>query len=320
MNESTQTRPRRPGRAPAPASGYAWAVGTLFALSACGDATGPALNPGERCGSDDNAVTAFADPALETEVRAALDLAPEEPLTCRRAASLETLGANAHGIRNLSGIENLTGLTELLLAQNAIEDLSPLSGLSSLESLDVRENSIADLSPLVGLTGMLNLSLAHNDISDLSPVRNMSELEQLGVSHNRIADLTPVAGLEALLRLEAYNNQITDLSPLAGMWTLQTLDLGRNTVPDLSPLAELDNLLIVGLEQTSVTDLSPLRNMLLLSFLVFDDNRGLSDIQPLLDNPGVGRDDTVYLERTSVSCEDIELLRAKRATVTSNCP
>ena len=54
---------------------------------------------------------------------------------------------------------------------------------------------------------------------------------------------------------------------------------------------------------------------------MLDDNRELSDIQPLLDNPGVGRDDDgLKLERTAVSCEDIEMLRAKRATVTSNCP
>ena len=104
------------------------------------------------------------------------------------------------------------------------------------------------------------------------------------------------------------------------MWTLQTLDVGRNTVPDLSALTELDNLLLLGLQQTTVTDLSPLINMIYLTTLHLHDNRELSDIQPLLDNPGVGRDDTVYLERTAVSCEDIEMLRAKRATVTSNCP
>ncbi len=89
---------------------------------------------------------------------------------------------------------------------------------------------------------------------------------------------------------------------------------------DLSALTELDNLLIIGLERTTVTDLSPLIDMVYLTTLHLHDNRDLSDIQPLLDNSGVGRDDEVKLERTSVSCEDIDLLRAKRATVTSSCP
>lgn len=319
MTGSMHDGTKRPERRPAPGKGRAWAAGSLLVLCACGDATGPTLSPGERCGSDNNAVASFADPALEAEVRAELELDPAASLTCGRVASLQTLGANAAGIRNLAGIGNLTGLTELLLAQNAIEDLGPLSGLTDLEYLDVRENSITDLSPLSGLTDMFALSLGYNQVSDLSPVRNMSALEQLGASYNRISNLVPLAGIDGLLRLELYSNEITDLTPLSQLWTLQTLDLGRNAVPDLSALAELDNLLIIGLERTSVTDLSPLGDMLLLSFLVLDDNRELSDIQPLLDNPGVGRDDTVQLERTSVSCEDIAQLQAKRATVTSNC-
>lgn len=307
-------------RSPFPARARAWASGAMLALCACGDATGPTLSPGVRCGSDSSAVPTFADPALESGVRAALDLAPEESLTCGRVQSLESLGANAIGIRNLSGIENLTGLTELLVAENGIEDLGPLATLTGLEYLDVRENSITDLSPLAGLTGMFGLSLGNNQVSDLSPVRDMSQLEQLGASHNRISDLTPLTGLETLLRLELHDNDVTDLGPIAGLWTLQTLDVGRNTVPDLSPLTELDNLLIIGLERTTVTDLSPLIDMVYLTTLHLHDNRDLSDIQPLLDNSGVGRDDEVKLERTSVSCEDIESLRAKRATVTSNCP
>ncbi len=329
MTGPTRARPEEPGRSSADGGlrrkrprlrNGARAAGALLALCACADAAGPALGPDERCGSDADAVPAFADPALEAEVRAALDLEPEASLTCGRVASLESLGANSAGIRNLAGIENLVGLTELLLAQNAIEDLGPLAALTGLEYLDVRENSIADLRPLAGLTGMFALSLGRNRVSDLSPVRGMTRLEQLGASHNRISDLAPLSGLEKLLRLELYDNGVTDLGPISGLWTLQTLDLGRNAVPDLSPLAELDNLLIVGLERTTVTDLGPLADMLLLSFLVLDDNRELSDIQPLLDNPGVGRDDTVQLQGTAVSCEDVALLEAKRAKVTSNCP
>ena len=310
----------RSAHARLPRSLSPWAAGALLALCACGDGTGPVLTPGERCGSDGNAVPAFADPALEAEVRAQLELAPTESLTCGRVASLASLGANNAGIRDLSGAENLTGVTELLLAQNAIKDLSPLSGLTSIEYLDVRENQITDLSPLSTLAGMFALSVGHNQVSDLSPVSGLSALEQLGVSHNRISDLAPIAGLEGLLRLEAFNNDITDLTPVAGMLALQALDVGRNTVPDISALDELNDLLLVGLERTTVTDLSPLGDMLLLSYVVLDDNRDLSDIQPLLDNRGVGRDDTVQLERTAVSCEDIALLREKRATVTSNCP
>jgi hypothetical protein len=51
-----------------------------------------------------------------------------------------------------------------------------------------------------------------------------------------------------------------------------------------------------------------------------DDNPNLTDIQPLLDNAGLGAGDTVYLQATSVSCTDVAALQAKGVTVQSDCP
>ena len=70
----------------------------MVALLACEGATGPALDPGERCGTAPAAVPAFVDPALATTVRAALDLDGAEPLTCAAAASLRSLKAEFAGI------------------------------------------------------------------------------------------------------------------------------------------------------------------------------------------------------------------------------
>jgi len=46
-------------------------------------------------------------------------------------------------------------------------------------------------------------------------------------------------------------------------------------------------------------------------------NPDLTDIQPLLDNTGLGAGDTVYLQATSVSCTDVAALQAKGVTVQS---
>ena len=45
----------------------------------------------------------------------------------------------------------------------------------------------------------------------------------------------------------------------------------------------------------------------------------LSNIQPLLDNTGLGAGDIVYLQSTNVSCTDVAALRA-RVRVQSDCP
>jgi hypothetical protein len=57
-----------------------------------------------------------------------------------------------------------------------------------------------------------------------------------------------------------------------------------------------------------------------LTFLYLDNNPNLTDIQPLLDNTGLGAGDTVNLESTSVSCTDVAALQAKGVEVHSDCP
>ena len=54
--------------------------------------------------------------------------------------------------------------------------------------------------------------------------------------------------------------------------------------------------------------------------LWLDNNPSLTDIQPLLNNTGLGFGDSVFLRSTSVSCTDVAALRAKRVSVTSDCP
>lgn len=128
-------------------------IGLLPLTAACGDPTGPLLEPDERCGRDGSAVAAFASPGLAAAVRQTISIGANVPLTCAKVTSLTTLAADFAGISDLAGAQNLTGLTDLILAGNSIVDLSPLSGLTTLEFLDLRENGITDLSPLGGLTG-----------------------------------------------------------------------------------------------------------------------------------------------------------------------
>jgi hypothetical protein len=49
-------------------------------------------------------------------------------------------------------------------------------------------------------------------------------------------------------------------------------------------------------------------------------NANLTDIQPPLDNTGLGEGDELYLESTGVSCTDVAALQAKGVTVYSDCP
>ena len=115
------------------------------------------------------------------------------------------------------------------------------------------------------------------------------------------------AGIESLVGIQ----NITSLGDLA---------LGDNSITDISPLGGLTRLFSIVLSNNSITDISALSGF--VGFLALSGNPNLSNIQPLLDNPGlgVGVMDTVTLGGTSVSCTDVALLEAKGVTVFSDCP
>lgn len=62
-----------------------------------------------------------------------------------------------------------------------------------------------------------------------------------------------------------------------------------------------------------------LKDLSFLSIIVLSGNPNLSNIQPLLDNPEFGVDDTVDLTDTGVSCTDIADLKAKLVNVIADC-
>ena len=125
----------------------------------------PVLQPSELCSDyPDYAIATFADTVLEAEVRTALSVGDQLPLTCGLISRLTMLGVTAYDwpIRSLAGIQNLTNLTQLGLDGHSFSDISALSELTSLTDLDLSGNPISDLSALSGLTSLTRLRLNGN--------------------------------------------------------------------------------------------------------------------------------------------------------------
>tara|TARA_S200000501_G_scaffold363795_1_gene395130 strand:+ start:795 stop:1868 length:1074 start_codon:yes stop_codon:yes gene_type:complete len=299
-------------------------------------------------------IVSFADAVLENEVREALSIEPEDALTCDLAAGLTALDASGAGARrsvsgspecndpehlfhDLSGIQNLSGLTDLALRNRGLSDISPLAGLTGLINLNLHTNWISDISPLRGLSNLVRLRIAENPLTDISALSDLTELRVLRMhrhgdfiggqnprSHrgatgilltNAVTDISPLANLTKLVDLNIHTQDISDLAPLSGLTALLELRLAANSFTDLSPLRVLTSLQFLELTGNDITDITPLSGLTNLEALDLRFNPDLTDIQALFENPGIGAGDIVELRHTNVSCADQARLAEKGVEV-----
>ena len=154
------------------------------------------------------------DHNLRNAIEKVLGKASGATITTADMATLNTLHAISENIRNLTGLESATNLTELGLRNNSIANLSPLVTLTSLTLLDLQDNLVSDLSPLAGLTNLTVLRLARNSITNISPLARLTKLTELNLRNNIISDISPLTRLTQLIELSLQQNIISDLSPL----------------------------------------------------------------------------------------------------------
>jgi internalin A len=266
------------------------------------------------------------------------DISPLSGLT-----SLSYLSLDKNAIDDISALSGLTNLWHLDLGQNAIGDLGGLSGLTSLAYLTLPDNAITEVGALSGLTSLTYLNLAGNPTSDISGLSSLTSLEFLSLYGNHsISDISALSGLTSLTTLHLRRNSISDIGALRGLTSLTHLSLDENAISDITAVSGLTNLRSLGLALNSITDISALSGLTSLGSLdlwgnritdisalggltnletlYLDGNTTLSNIQPLLDNTGLGAGDRVYLWQTAVSCSDVAALKAKGVTVYSDCP
>ncbi len=313
------------------------------------------LEPDELCSNNPQAIASFADAVLEEAVREALSIGTQDALTCSLVTGLTALDASGpggpvmagsgspewpdpdHVFDDLAGMQNLTGLTQLTLNNRGITDISPLKGLTNLAVLFLHTNWISDLSALSGMTKLTTLFVSENPLGDISPLAGLTELTVLRLHRhgdniggqspvnyrgatgllftNSITDISPLAGLTKLTDLAVHNHEVSDLSPLRGLTNLIQLRIAGNLFTDLSPLRGLTTLQNLELTGNSITDLSALSGLTNLRRLDLRYNHDLRNIQPLLENPGIGEGDIVELRLTKVTCADQALLAAKGVEV-----
>jgi len=242
----------------------------------------------------------FPDPGLETAVREAIGRLSGD-ISSSQLEDLEMLDASGREIANLEGIQYCTSLIELTLMDNAIADLTPLSELTALTTLDLSGNQILDLSPLSNLICLTSLRVGNNHIVELEPLAALAAanlqdegLRNLELDGNEIADLSALGVLVSLQKLVLDNNQISDIAALSTLTNLASLSLMDNQIVSIGALEELAGLKILLLDDNQISDISALAELEDLFGLWLSGNP-IATLQPLVDNPGMGFGDRLYI-------------------------
>ena len=226
----------------------------------------------------------FPDANLETVVRTALNLQPNQPILSSSLAALTTLDASDSAIADLSGLEAATALTSLDLRDNQITDVSPLVSLTNLDTLDITGNTgITNAAVLYSLqqggTTITGVTVSASvDFPDtalatalrsalrlaadaLIPSDDLAALTRLTASNKGIVNLSGLENAASLTSLTLRDNQIMDVSPLSSLSRLTTLDLQNNQITDVSALAGLTNLRTLNLTGNAVSNPEALINL-----------------------------------------------------------
>ena len=232
-------------------------------------------------------VVQIPDPNLRTLIADELGKSPNAPITVEEMKRLKTLRVGGHGqeqsfrgIRDLTGLQFATNLTELVVWHNQISDLSPIAGLINLRVLYAHDNALSDISPVRSLTNLTQLVFDRSQVSDISPVRGLTNLTHLEFDESPVSDISPVRGLTNLRQLEIHHTLVSDLSPIAGLTNLETIYCWDANISDLSPIAGLVSLRRLWCQDNHISDLSPIAGLTNLEDLHFTGN-DVTDIAPV---------------------------------------
>lgn len=231
-----------------------------------------------------SATISIPDPGLRACVLKAAGV-EEGELTQGKLETLTALSCvdtKPSKITDLTGLQYMTGLNELVLSTNAITDLAPISGLDALQKLYLPGNKLTNVDALGNLTNLAQVNLSRNKLVSIDGLSTLTKLQDVTVDYNELTDLTPLGGKPSLTRVVANRNQLRTIAPLATSTNLVTLAASSNQITDAAPVSGLVKLEKLLLSNNQISDVTPMSALKKLNSLDLGSNAVL-DASPLKD-------------------------------------
>jgi internalin A len=122
------------------------------------------------------------------------DLTPLQKLT-----TLESLRVSMSQVKDLHAIEGLKRMDRLDISHTLVGDdqLKSVGSLVNITELMLDEDTVSDLTPIASLTKLEKLSLKKSGVKSLAPLANLKTLKFVWIADTPVTDITPVQPLVA---------------------------------------------------------------------------------------------------------------------------
>lgn len=89
-------------------------------------------------------------------------------------------------LNNVDFLKGATKLEQIILIDCGLKDISGLENMSTLTSLEIDSNQIEDISVLATLPNLVDLSASQNKINDISVLEDISSLKYANLADNPV--------------------------------------------------------------------------------------------------------------------------------------
>lgn len=180
----------------------------------------------------------------------------DEPITAEDAAKISQIVGQGFEIKSLAGIEHCKQLRLIQLADNAIEDITPIASLNKLQSIDLSGNQLSDVAPLQELVKLQYLNLSGNSIDSIAALERLTGLRSLYLSQNKIQEIEVIQNMPKLWSLYLDENPVADASPIQSLKYLNDLSLRDCSLRSVDFIEPLTDLRYLNLSQNQIQDAS----------------------------------------------------------------
>jgi len=237
--------------------------------------------------------------------------------------NIDILDLSVENIKDLSGMENFTGIENLNLSNNEITTINQLQYCTKMLNLNVSNNKLGNNNTAIEkMTKLISLDLSNTEMTQINSIKTLIDywttkkkftLTNLNISGNGFTDTdiyTNENGLSkgidkitSLTSLNIASNEIQNIDSLEPLKsTISILDVSQNDIEDITKLSGFTNLVSLNLSSNKIKDISPISNCTKLNELNFSVNK-VKDISSLSRISGSGI--LVKLNMSNNQIEDI---------------